>query len=276
MQIAIVLAVLSGEPSDASVLEGALQVANRTGGRVRALFVQRDPSDVLLFASPDGMIISPEIFEFAEQEIAKAGKRAREAFETWRAGPGGRVGAEWTERSGQLRSALAAEGRVADLVVVASPAWSGETRNTEPLETALFDTGRPVLVIPKHVPADFLGQALIAWKSSAEAARAVAAVVPLLAHAKRVDVFAAEDETGKPADAARIVGYLAAHGVTGNALGFDPGPSVGVALVKEAERHQATLLVLGAYSHSRLRELVFGGVTQHVIDHADIPVLMAH
>jgi nucleotide-binding universal stress UspA family protein len=276
MSIAVVLAVLSGEPSDSSVLESALPVAKCAGARIRALYVHRDPSDVLLLASPYGTVISSGILEFAEQEIERAGKRARDAFETWRAGNSGQVPAEWTERSGQLKSALAAEGQVADVVVTASPSWGGSDDSPESLEAALFDTGRPVLVAPKRVPADLLSHALIAWKPSPEAARAVAAAIPLLTCAKRVEIFAANDKTGRSTDAARVLGYLAAHGITGHALGFDGNGSIGAALLKEADRHQATLLVLGGYGHSRLRELVFGGVTQHVLDHATIPVLMMH
>jgi len=187
----------------------------------------------------------------------------------------GGLRAELVEREGRVEPVLAGEGQVADLVALASPRWGGRQDSAEALEAALFRSGRPVLVAPKRVPADLAEHPLIAWKAAPEAARAVSAALPLLRPAGRVEIFAADESSGRPADAAKLVDFLAAHGIAAHPLGFDGG-AVGAALLKQAERHRATLLVLGGYGHGRLRELVFGGVTQHVLDHATIPILIMH
>jgi nucleotide-binding universal stress UspA family protein len=146
----------------------------------------------------------------------------------------------------------------------------------ETLEAALFDSGRP-LMIPGVAPVapDTIA---IAWKSTREAARAVAAAMPFLAQAKRVVILtAAEDDRTDRSEAARLLVTLQRHDIAAEARRLQPGSrNAADTLLAAAGEIDAGLLVMGGYGHSRLRELVFGGVTEHVIRGAALPVLMAH
>jgi nucleotide-binding universal stress UspA family protein len=141
----------------------------------------------------------------------------------------------------------------------------------------LFGTGRPILLVPRRWRGDLFGNAVIAWKSGAEAARAIGAALPLLEKSAAVTIFAATEHDIAPASSEGLVDYLRWHGIAAGAMAFPDGaPSVGEALLAAAGHAKADLLVMGAYTTSRLRELVFGGVTRHVLQHAALPVLLAH
>ncbi len=144
--------------------------------------------------------------------------------------------------------------------------------------TALRETGRPVLVAPPAVPSAIGHCVAIAWNGSAEAAHAIAGALSFIEAAERVVILTSESERTKAKVAPELARYLAYHGVAAEAQVFEKSrhPSVGEAIFDHCRNIKADLLVMGAYTHSRTRELLFGGVTQYALDHADIPVLMAH
>ena len=148
----------------------------------------------------------------------------------------------------------------------------------EVLEAALMDTGRPLLVVPPTVPQTLLGTVVIAWKDTAEAARAVAAAVPLLERAERVVIVSVvEEDEPREHTSDRLLRSLRWHNPNTcvRQLGRERRKPVDV-LLQEAERLNASLIVMGGYSHSRLREVVFGGFTNRILSGVDVPVLMAH
>ena len=182
----------------------------------------------------------------------------------------------------RLPTLLAREGRAADLIVV-GPA-TGEAGGDEALlaEAAFMDTGRPALV----VPADWSGtlpptRALIAWDGSREAARAVGDAVPLLQKATEVTVLVVDAHAAGPRfgdqPGTGLAAYLTRHGVNSHVKQVDsiaggPGPTI----LAQAREEQADLLVMGGYGHSRIREMLFGGTTRHILDHTTATVLLAH
>jgi len=119
--------------------------------------------------------------------------------------------------------------------------------------------------------------AIVAWNGSPESNRAVAAALPLLAACGRVGVFCEPETKRGAASADELIGYLARHGVKAARVPAGPShDSAAMQLLDAGARINATLLVMGAYTHGRLRQMVFGGVTQHVLHHATIPALLAH
>lgn len=145
------------------------------------------------------------------------------------------------------------------------------------IEAALFHSGRPVVLAPKKGRTDFsLERVLIAWDGGVNAARAVAASLPLLALAKKIEVLSiGENSKIRDTLGERLTNNLERQGLDAEFKrrdGDDP-PRV---ILKEAEAWSASMLVMGAYGHSRLREFVFGGVTHFMMEQATLPVLMAH
>ena len=161
--------------------------------------------------------------------------------------------------------------RIFDLTVIAR----GSSHDT--VQAALLETGRPMLLTPPAVP-DALGDVvLLAWNVSPQAARAVASAMPFLQSAARVVVMSVGNGPEPAPSAAELAGALAWHGIAAEVRHIEQGSRrVRDILLAEATALAADLLVIGAYSHSRMRQVVFGGVTEHMLDHAELPVLMAN
>jgi nucleotide-binding universal stress UspA family protein len=169
-------------------------------------------------------------------------------------------------------------GRTSDLCVLDLPSDDVEQRLN--VEAWVFETGRPCLLHPTNRAEPFsLESVVIAWDASRTAARAVGDALPLLTRATAVHVLVARGEkTIRTKDpAAALVGYLAAHAVTAVVDEFDvQRRSIGPALLDRAREHGASLLVMGAFGHSRLKEFILGGATREVLDAAPLPILMSH
>jgi nucleotide-binding universal stress UspA family protein len=146
-----------------------------------------------------------------------------------------------------------------------------------PLEAALFESGGPVLIAPP-TPAKELGRnVLVAWNGSTEQARANAFAMPLLRGANDVTVLTVEGgmTPGPTGDEAAL--HLVRNGVPATAVTVAPaGRTTGETILDHAKLRGCDLIVKGAYAQSRLRQMIFGGATRHILSHATLPVLMAH
>jgi nucleotide-binding universal stress UspA family protein len=145
------------------------------------------------------------------------------------------------------------------------------------LDSALFDSGRPVLIAPPAAPAALGSTVVIAWNGSTETARVIAFALPVLKRAEDVVVLTVEG-SGVPGPSGEdVAAYLAGHAVRARTLAAEPGKrTAGEAILAEAEALGADLLVKGAFTQSRLRQIIFGGATRHILENANIPVFMAH
>lgn len=290
MSLKIILARLTGTTTENSVLNGALALAKLFGGHIEALFVRPDPRASIALAD-DGFYPGTyePLIEAMERDGAEKARKIFKHFESWRdannviAGRqlegGDRPSAEWREEVGSEREILSRAARVADITVMARPTERFEDRYDPALEAALLGTGRPVLLVPPVTRSDLaVSNILVAWNDSPEAARAVSAALPLLKTAAKVTVFTATEGKVDAAAAEALVGYLKQHGVQASAVRENHGKSSAVedVLLAAAKKGKADMIVMGAYTHSRIRELVFGGVTRHMLSHAPIPIFMAH
>lgn len=288
MSVRMILVPVTGLAETSSALEAGLRLGYRLGAHVEAVHVALDPRESVAFLG-EGMTgaMIEEIMAATEREAGQRGARARELFdklsravespivEAGAAAEG--FSAAFVSLTGREEEHIALRGRLADLIVVDQPAKEEEAPPPVTLEAALRETGRPVLVMPPTVGE--LGEkcVAIAWNGSIEAGRAIAAALPLLAGAGSVEVFSIGEEDKWGGEIEDVLAYLAWHGVAANGQALDAGPrTVGVSLLSAAAAAGADLLVMGAYTHSRLHRLIFGGVTREVLSSATIPVLMAH
>jgi nucleotide-binding universal stress UspA family protein len=184
---------------------------------------------------------------------------------------------------GDVARLLSLHGRHADLVVLGQPDREGMAADGPSLPaTVTLDCGRPVIVVPHIGTAATIGErVLVAWDGGREAVRAVNDALPILRRAKSVTVLSvnpAESEDDGPREpGADISLHLARHGVMVEAQSrFTTEISAGDVILNEVANKGSDLLVMGAYGHSRLRELVLGGVTRHILASMTIPVLMSH
>jgi nucleotide-binding universal stress UspA family protein len=181
-----------------------------------------------------------------------------------------------------LASEVMAHGRSADLIVAAQTdaEWDLSPLMDFPEQLAL-ESGRPVLVIPHGDPWPEIGRkAVVAWKPGREAARAVFDALPLLRQAETVKILEAGKESAvpHPAESGRgLAAALARHGIeAATERCAAPNRHAGEAICDFVSRKSADLLVMGAYGHSRFREILFGGATRHVARHMPAPTLFSH
>jgi len=197
---------------------------------------------------------------------------------------------ELTERAG-VRAVVAplrlqpqdVAGRVADLARthdLTAVTYDPEIADTRSIaEAAIFGSGRPVLLFPARVLQSLEPEVVaIAWDGSRAAARALHDAKPWLLHAQQVTVLAVTDEKQLPAEwDDELLAYLGRIGIEANTASAElEGRTVGEALQKLALAHDATLLVMGAFGHSRLREFLLGGATRSVMDKPLLPILMSY
>ncbi len=182
----------------------------------------------------------------------------------------------WKERVGTPPYIMPLIGPASDMLVVSRPAAGGGRKARALLMQALFSSHRPVLVLPQD-EASVVGKRIaIGWNRGNFEARTLLAALPLLRSAEDV-VFLTAGREGKHGPTAQdMIRYLAHHGIKARRKSVKQGRNPAQALVDEARREGADMLVCGAYSKGRLHEMVFGGVTQHLLTKTDMPVLMMH
>jgi nucleotide-binding universal stress UspA family protein len=181
--------------------------------------------------------------------------------------------------------AIAMQARHADLGIMTAPTMPSvnDSEIVESIFTGmLFESGRPVLVLPPHYPLQWpLRRIVIAWCPTREATRAVHDAMPLLMRADRVDVVTIDPAQGDASygalPGADIGAHLARHGLEVEVVAAKRGTgTTATALLKYAADTEAQLLVAGGFGHSRLREWVIGGTTSDLLSHMDLPVLFSH
>jgi nucleotide-binding universal stress UspA family protein len=288
MSVRTILVPIRGDGKGEDVLDHALALARPFNAHLQVIHCRPRSEDML----PYGVYV-PTAFRnqvtswatgIADDEEVKLRALFKEycsrhelvVVEDSAAAPKDRVSASWEEATGKQAAVVALRGRLADVIAVPRPDRDLNLGHNT-LEAALLETGRPVLLCPP-VQAGTIGRHVaIGWNGSPEAARAVAAALPVLTAAERVTVLTATTGTRTELGPEDLRRHLTSHGCEAEIRTFrSRATEVGHGLLATAEEIGTDTLLIGAYGHSRRRELLMGGVTQHVIDHADMPVLLVH
>lgn len=184
----------------------------------------------------------------------------------------------WLATAPKGEDFLGSYGRAFDLTVLSRPDAETIGPINRVIEAALFESGRPVLLSPPQAPKQIASNVMIHWNGSTEQARANAFATPLLHLASRVtvlNVIGGQDVPGPSTD--EIIRQLRYNGVAAERMDAElEGRSTGEAVLDAARAKGCDLLVKGAFTRNRLRQMVFGGATSHIMKHADLAVLMAH
>jgi nucleotide-binding universal stress UspA family protein len=283
-----ILAVLWGDDDGDVVLGSAFEIARMFGSRVVGIYV-RPPAGEFIPSGDFGMALSQDYLDRLHRESAAKAARLRAAFQETAGklgikpgdvggqGAGGSgVSAEWVEAEGSAAMFIGSFGRVFDLIVLRKPDPKISAETEILLEAALFESGRPILVVPKPRSMPQGGTVAIAWNGSTETASVLALGMPLLSKAGKVIVVSVEGGMVPGPTGAEVAQYLQCHDIQASVRHVQPeGQQTGEAFLREAMKLEADLMFKGAYTQSRLRQLVFGGATRHILSHAQIPVLFA-
>ena len=289
MSIAKVLVPVTGGGRDTSLLLYAIEAARPFDAHVMALFVRPDLAEALAFFS-DGAsgVVVDEIVKATRDAGDEAGKRVEAAIAAVCEGAGvvrvgaperrtGTVTLSLREVQGNFGDQLSLEARLSDLVVFGPIRESDQAGLAEAFVQVLVDTDRPVLRATDDVPRRFADRIAVGWDGKKAASQAVTAAMPFLKRAGHVEIFSIQRPPLTEHATEGLREYLALHGVTATERLIDAGNKrIGEALLQAAKQDNSDLLVLGGYGRGRLRESLIGGVTRHVIAHADVAVFMVH
>lgn len=259
-------------------LDAAARLALSHGAHLTALHVDQTPYMPVDLIST-GM--AAQVRQWQQTVQSERAQKVRKVVDEIGARHG--IEIEWRQQEGQIDDVIMSQAAYADLIVVSQAGNPFDLEQPiDPSPGALaLSSGRPVMVVPNRAGEYQVGNnVLIAWKACAESARAVHDALPLLKDARSVTIFEANPEI--KSGRGRLVGaeiaqHLARHGVKVTVTSAkEKSANEGIMILARAAEIGADLIVMGGYGHSRLREVVLGGVTNHILKHHPIPVLMAH
>jgi nucleotide-binding universal stress UspA family protein len=268
----VILAVLDHPAAAGELLNAARRLALLCGAtRINAMVVRAPPETMV---SPSEEVLTAQREAVLRAEEASRAAQVRTVFEGWTSGLPAGLDTEWTDTDGIAELLVEERGRRADVIVIERPTRHDYATSWHALRAALFATDRPILVVPRHGTADFGRRVAIAWRDDERATKAVLSALRCLKGCEQVFVL-----TGARAGASppKLPPILVEHGIAGelHVLKIGGGP-LGAALLRKAHDLGADMLIMGAYQHHPLRELLLGGVTRYMLNHADLPVLLRH
>jgi nucleotide-binding universal stress UspA family protein len=284
----ILLPLLDDDSKDGDQLAGAAittahLVANRFGSHIEGLFVKETPTATTSHAQ-----LSAQYLEGHQAYWEERSQKARNRFTSYMAShdvPFADVSVEgesagWEEKIGGRSRLVGEYGRLFDLIVVTRSLGSAAEDWLVICEAALFDSGRPVLVAPPEAPKSIGTRIVVAWNGSTETARTLAVGKPMLQKAEAIRVISVEGTSGGMVSGPSgddVARHLAKNGVPATAKSvIARGRTAGAAILDEVDEMGADLLVKGAFTRSRLRQMIFGGTTRHILAEAKVPLLIAH
>lgn len=286
MTMKTILVPLEDSSAAPSMLRTAWLAAQRFGGMIEGLHVHRTLPGVVVADIGGYAAATPDLMQSFEQEDQQRARQAHAAFDAFfrehgvtpgDQGDAAQPGAVWNDDNEPGDQVIGMYARVFDLTVVGRPVSGQSAPAMSTLETVLFESGRPILIAPPTSPTSLGETIVIHWNGSTETARTVALALPFLCQAKRTVVVSVEGVTVPGPSAEAMARYLKRNGIAAQLreLPNDSGGG-GAVVLKEAQSLGADLLIKGAYTHSRLRQMIFGGATSHILAEAQIPVFMAH
>jgi nucleotide-binding universal stress UspA family protein len=290
MSIKRILVPVTGESLDEGVLATALKVAKKFGAHLEALFFQIDPGQYLrVMAVEKSYVFPPGFRSQLVERLEEQQRSARWRFESLAKGAGLELvedppaspgpSAWWRAVMGHDYRSIPEYGWFFDLIVVGYTGASRRGSRSASEETGMmvFTGGVPALMVPS-TPAQSIGRSImIGWNRSSQAENAIRRAMPFLTRANEVTLLSIATGAKQGPSLEEASRYLEWHGIGARLVEVVPdGRPVGQILLAKAQELESDLLVMGAYSHTRLREMILGGVTKYVLEHAQIPVLAFH
>jgi nucleotide-binding universal stress UspA family protein len=268
----------------APALDTALLLAQKFGSCIEGFPLRPAVADVVAM-DPDAGLTMVAV----KENDAEMVRQAEALFRTFMERQGLKLRAEgtasgaaslswaWHPAAPSGHDFVGSYGRVFDVIVLARPGDEWQSPSMVTLESALFESGRPVLIAPPASPQSLAKRVLIAWNRSTEQARTTAFAMPLLRLAERITILTVEGATVAGPSGVELARSLKMNGIEAEPMTVAPRKvGAGETILEKAEELGCDLIVKGAYTQSRLRQMIFGGTTRHILANAKLPVLMAH
>jgi len=286
MSVRKFLLPLTSPASGEAALHTGLMLAKMWAAHLLVLHIRADSRDIAPLAGEglSGAMIE-EMMSATEKESGSRARSLKELFEMateehavcMHDALRGRdePSASYVAMTGREDEIIAHQARLADLTIVPHPQAGEDVASADALHSVLFESGRPVLMAPVKRPDSIGKRVAIAWNGSHESASALASIMPFVRQAAAVRVLVSDEYYRRGPRGEEVVEYISHHGVTADVGVFHSiDRTVGAGLLAAAADFGADLMSMGAYSSSRLRELILGGTTRYVLENATLPVLM--
>ncbi|MGO8799288.1 MAG: universal stress protein [Roseiarcus sp.] len=270
---------LDGSDEDEVRLAHAESIAVRFGAHLTGLYANALPEYAAAFAGEPGFSAMQAVVELEEQARVEGENVLARLKERFRRIDAPNEVRRLAAQASDIPRLGVSEARWADLFVASAPYRGGDTAVADNLlEAALFGAGHAVYVVPPGAKArEETYAVVVAWEDTRESARAAAEALPFLKRATNTRIVTVDGEGGEGEAAVDIAAHLDRHGVNVEVLAIEAGDrTVAQALMDEARKSSADLIVMGAYGHSRFREWILGGATREMLATSEIPILMAH
>lgn len=268
----------------ATVLAHAAELAKQHDAKVNVVHCRARPKDLMPqgiplpdFARKVMMEQAVELANRQEDHLRGILRRLARDFGLDEEADGeGTAVCTFAEEDGRMADVVKHAGRLSDIIVLPKPQRERNLGQSS-LKAALYGAGRPVLLCPGQLQPDatFAQHVAVGWNGSLPAARAVASSLDVIHAAKRVSILSGGKVQPHGPTTDELVDYYALRGVEAEVVRFDQkDPAAG--LLDTCKQIGASLLVIGAYSHSHETEMLFGGNTERIVDNTEMPILMAH
>jgi nucleotide-binding universal stress UspA family protein len=266
-----------------AALNTALILAARNNGHIEGLHAWRTPQVI----AGEGVVFPSESLSRMAEEGQQFANRARDRFNRIVKDKGVEfrdvdsgdeaITCGWREGEGIEAEIVGDYGRLFDLIVMGRSVNATTSDWKTTVEAALFESGRPVLIAGPQADADVGSKIVIGWNGATETARTIAATMPFLIQADEVCVLTIQGGTVVGPSGEQVAQHLRRNGAKASASTRDAdGRSVGEAMIAGCKEHGANLLVKGAFTNSRLRQMIFGGATRDIIEKSDVATILAH
>jgi len=273
----IIFVPVNDRPECAIALKQAFYLGNHLKASVKGCHIRaHNDSDISFpigenFAN-DNELKHPEKNHSAKQLFVKLAENKNFKFIKKQKN---KPGALWLEKKGSPDKLFSIFGPVSDMIVVSRPIKKGKTLARQFMMSAILKSAKPVLILPQTETPEIGKTISIAWNQSPQAARAVAAAMPLLLLAKKVNIITSRPENKVGPKAKHLIDYLRSWNIKAKHLVSD-GKNDAQALLNGYEKTKSDLLVMGGYSHNRFKQHIFGGVTKYMLTEANIPIFMLY
>lgn len=279
----ILVPLFGNEEIDAITLDAASLLAKKYGALIDVRLFCRDAASTVPFVG-EGLTpaLMEQLCDSAQEQIDAQAEHARSVFNAWCARDGiplgdvaaqGSIAANFAIRQGRLPSIIVEPARVSDLTIFTCTSNNSDSDRHVLAEAVLLDALRPLLLLPEKAISTIARNIVIAWNGSAEAARAVSMSLGILKAADSVSIVTIGDSV----DPRNLAITLQSNGIAATPhVVRAKGANDTQALHEQAEKLHADLMIIGAYSHNRMREAVFGGVTRDLFEKTTVPTLMVH
>ncbi len=297
MSIKSILCVFEGTEKELGALETSFALAEAYSAQLRILHISPTPSNYVGIYG-EGVIESSYIIAAIEKENKEHLEKSKQFISSCAArrnvpldikhtaisdNKNNSATAEFLHLTGDVSNIIAQQGRVSDIIVVGRGVSEPSATYDSAIMAALFETARPVLLIPEgkgeKITKWQCTNISLAWDGGLEAARALYNALPFLERADKLQLLTARGD-GEASDLAAeedVIKYLRCHNIHATGIIVAEGNrSPAEALLMRAKELGSDLLVMGAYGHSRLREMILGGLTNDLLEKADIPLLLSH